>query len=261
LGSPVVEVSPDRLFLDDGQSLEFDTLLVAVGRTPRTRGLGLAPAGVATDTNGFIDVDSQLRTSNPRVWAAGDVTAHPQFTHVAGVHGATAASNALLGLRRKVDLARLPRVTFTQPELAAVGVSTHQISRRHRLVTWDHSQLDRAVTDDDTAGFARLVADRRGRIVGATVVGPRAGETLGELALAISQNLRISDLAATMHPYPTYNDAVWNAATEDYFESLSKATTQAMLGRWIGLGRWLGSRNPRLRSRRPGRTTRHGSAR
>lgn len=257
-GNPVVEISPGHIVLRDGQTLEFDTVLMAVGRAPRTRGLGLEHAGVNLDARGFIVVDAHLRTSNSRIWAAGDVTGYPQFTHVAGVHGATAASNAVLGIRRKAHLTGLPRVTFTQPELAAVGADTGQPPRGHRVVTSDHSILDRAIADSDTAGFAKLVVDRRGRIVGATVVGPRAGETIGELALAVKQNVRISDLAATMHPYPTYNDAVWNAATEDYFEALERPSTQAVLGTWMSLGKWSSSRWRRLKSHLPGRTAHRG---
>jgi pyruvate/2-oxoglutarate dehydrogenase complex dihydrolipoamide dehydrogenase (E3) component len=118
-----------RLLIDDGSEVAFDRLLVAVGRRPRTPDLALALAGVELGDHVHIIVDDALRTTNPRIWAAGDVTGHPQHTHVAGVHGSLAASNAVLGLRRKVDLSAIPRVTFTQPEVAAVG------NRRRRTAT------------------------------------------------------------------------------------------------------------------------------
>lgn len=195
-------------------SVRVDAILVAVGRRPRTAALGLEQAGVQVDERGHIMVNDRLQTSNPRIWAAGDLTGYPQFTHTAGVHGSTAASNAILGLRRKVDTATIPRVTFTQPEVAAFGVSPEQGAAGGGLTVRDvhHDHVDRAIAEDLTRGITRLVLDRRGRVVGATVVGPRAGETLAELVLAARHGLRARDLAAAMHAYPTYADGVWKAA-------------------------------------------------
>ncbi len=107
--------SADRHLLD-AAPCAVDAILVAVGRRPRTADLGLEQAGVDIDERGYVVVNDRLQTSNPRIWAAGDLTGHPQFTHTAGVHASTAASNAILGLRRTVDTATIPRVTFTQPE-------------------------------------------------------------------------------------------------------------------------------------------------
>ncbi|MEO6882212.1 MAG: FAD-dependent oxidoreductase [Mycobacteriaceae bacterium] len=201
--------------LSDGTTVAVTDVLVAAGRTPRTSGLGLAARGVELDRRGFVVVDDTLRTTNPRIWAAGDVTAVSRFTHTAGVHGSTAASNAVLGLRRKVDDSAVPRVTFTHPEVAAVG-------RRHgsTVRTVAHTHTDRAIAEGDTGGFARLVLDRRGRVVGATVVGPRAGETLAELTLAVRTGVAARTLAATTHPYPTWGDAPWTAAVAQVQNSL-----------------------------------------
>ena len=193
-----------------------DAVLAAAGRRARTAGLGLPAAGVRTRSDGTIEVDARLRTSNPRIFAAGDVTGHPAFTHVAGVHASTAVTNALLGLRRSAPTATLPRVTFTHPELAAVGRATSPADR-----TLSMSDVDRAVIDGDTAGFARIATGRRGHIVGATVVGPRAGEVLAELTLAVHHGLRLRDLAVSTHPYPTYGDVVWNAAIAAVTEQLT----------------------------------------
>ncbi len=202
--------------LADGRRIAADRVLVAAGRRPDTRGLGLDAAGVATGEGGFVTVDARLRTTNPRIWAAGDVTGHPPFTHVAGVHGSTAASNAVLGLRRAAQVTAIPRVTFTSPEVASVG--QRQGTTVH--TRW-HDEVDRAVTEGRTAGFTRLVLDRRGRIVGATVVGPRAGETLAELTLAVRRGLRARDLAGVMHPYPTWGDGPWNAAVAEVRSQLA----------------------------------------
>lgn len=215
------------LRLQDGSYVDYDELLVAVGRAPRTTGMGLPAAGVEVDMWGFVVVDKHLRTTNRHIWAAGDLTGHPQFTHTAGVHGSLAASNAVLGLRRNVDTSTTPRVTFTHPEVAAVGVSTGEAQTRTdlTLLEWGNEHLDRAVIEGSTGGFARLVVDGKGRVLGATVVGPRAGETLGELTLAIKHGLRTRDLAGTTHAYPTYSDGPWNAAIADVRTRLNRPAT------------------------------------
>ncbi len=197
-----------------GTSIDFDQVLIAVGRAPRTRDIGLAQAGVDFDDRGYVRVDAQLRTTSPRIWAAGDVTGHPAFTHVAGVHGSLAASNAVLGLRRTVDLRAIPRVTYTQPEIASVGIPTGDPNQGLTVRTIQHRDADRAVVEGEQTGFTRLLLDRKGLVVGGTIVGPRAGESLAELVLAISQKLRGRDLAGAIHAYPTYSDGVWKAAIE-----------------------------------------------
>ena len=202
------------LQLADGARVEFDALLVATGRRPRTDGLGLETAGVLLGVDGTARVDAHLRTTNPRIWAAGDVTGHPQYTHTAGVHGTVAAFNAFLGPLRRVDSRGEPRVTFTRPEVAAVGRSS--AGRGGTVISWPHDKLDRGIAEGATAGFTRLMIDRRGRVVGATVVGPRAGETIGELAVAVAQKLTTSALAGVTHPYPTHSDGAWNAAVADF---------------------------------------------
>ncbi len=247
-GAPVVEVKSVAdsgvLVLGDGNRVEFDRLLVSVGRRPGTRGLGLDRAGVELDERGYVRVDSRLRTTNPDIWAAGDVTGHAQFTHTAGVNGSLAASNAVLGLRRRVDTTTVPRVTFTDPEVAAVGVGTETAATDPDLhvVVRDHAHLDRAVAESDVHGFTKLVVDAKGRILGATLVGPRAGETLGELSVAVRHGMRTRDLAGTTHAYPTYNDGAWNASVDDIQARLRRpamARTISVLS--TGRRRWVRS--------------------
>lgn len=214
--------------LGDGGVVGVDAVLVAIGRHPRTSSLGLDVAGVELDDRGYVRVDARLRTSNRRIWAAGDLTGHPQFTHTAGVHGALVAANAVLGLRRQVDVATVPRVTFTQPEVAAVGVGLARARGRGLTVrTVPHAHVDRAVADQRTTGFTRLVLDGRGRVVGATIVGPRAGESLAEVVLATRHGLRSRDLAASTHAYPTYGDGVWAAAVAELQSGLTTGVTLA----------------------------------
>ncbi|MEJ7647442.1 MAG: FAD-dependent oxidoreductase [Nakamurella sp.] len=221
-----------------GGRVEFDQLLVLAGRRPRTAGLGLESVGVELDEAGWIRVDSHLRTSAAQLWAAGDITGAPLFTHTAGVHGTIAAINALLGPVRSVRTAGEPRVTFTRPEVAAVGVPTAGA----RTVQVRHDELDRAVTEGEVAGFSRLAVGRRGRIIGATVVGPRAGETIGELALAVGQQLTTGDLAGVTHPYPTWSDGAWNAAVADYRSRLGTPVASRLTGLLMRLRRWWVSR-------------------
>ncbi|MDO8732667.1 MAG: FAD-dependent oxidoreductase [Actinomycetota bacterium] len=211
--------------------IDFDRLLVAVGRTPNTSSLELDAVGVHRDERGYVIVDAALRTSNRRIWAAGDLTGHPQFTHTAGVHGSLAASNAVLGLRRKAEVRAIPRVTFTDPEVASVGTATwgRPPGSNTALFTRQHELVDRAVTHDDTDGFACLAMDHHGRIQGATLVGPRAGESLGELTLAVRKGLRTRDIAGTMHPYPTYADGAWNAAIDATKAQLERPWTRRAL--------------------------------
>ncbi|MGV8896314.1 MAG: dihydrolipoyl dehydrogenase family protein [Rhodoglobus sp.] len=218
--SAVAATSTDHLSgtvtLDDGQVLRFDRLVAALGRRPETSTLDLAAAGVTTDEAGYVRVDAALRTDNPRIVAAGDITGMPQFTHIAGVNGSVAATNAILGLRRKAETRVIPRVTFTSPEVAAVGIEASAADPlRHRVYTQQHSHSDRAITEQSTSGFTQIVVEKSGRIVGGTIVGPRAGETVGELALAVQSKLSTSSVASTIHPYPTYNDPLWNAAVSD----------------------------------------------
>jgi pyruvate/2-oxoglutarate dehydrogenase complex dihydrolipoamide dehydrogenase (E3) component len=230
-GAEVTAVRPDGsawvAVLADDFEIGFDSVLVTVGRRPRTSSLGLEVAGVELDERGFVRVDPQLRTTNPRIWAAGDLTGHPQFTHTAGVHGSLAAGNAILGLRRRVELATIPRVTFTQPEVAAVGVSLEQARIQGLTVrTVAHVHVDRAIAEQQTAGFSRLILDRRGRVVGATIVGPRAGESLPEVVLAARHGLRARDVVSATHAYPTYADGVWKAAIEQVHAQLNGAATR-----------------------------------
>lgn len=224
--------------LTDGTTVLFDRVLAAAGRRARVDGLGLEAAGVALTDHGDIAVDDTLATSNPRIRAVGDVTPLPRFTHTAGYFGSVAASNAALGLFRRADGAGVPRVTFTAPEVGAIGVSPDDArARGWTVVTQPHHDLDRAIADGEPTGSTTLVADPRGRLRGALVIGPRAGEVLGELTTAIGAGLSIRDLASTMHAYPTYADGAWNGAVQSAQKGLASGPVAfgiRMLRRWHG---------------------------
>lgn len=232
---------PGTIKVDDGsgtKEIGYDVLLIAVGRRPRSDGLGLETAGVDLD-RGFVTVDAQLRTTNPRIWAAGDITPHPQFTHVAGSNGSLAASNAVLGVRRKTDVSAVPRVMFTDPEVAAVGAASwdEDAANAPHTVTREHAEVDRAIAEGRTDGFARLVLGSRGGVIGGTVVGPRAGESLAEITLAVRHGLTATDLAASTHPYPTYGDGVANAAIAVVQKRLASPAVRLAMKALVGLRR------------------------
>jgi pyruvate/2-oxoglutarate dehydrogenase complex dihydrolipoamide dehydrogenase (E3) component len=227
-----VERSADggaRLVVErDGQeqTIAYDQLLVAVGRRPDVAALGLGAASVELDDRGAVAVDARLRTSNPRIYAGGDVTMLLPFTHTASTHGATVVQNALFGLRRAVDHERIPWVTFTSPEVARVGLSIaearERFGHRARVRTASHEQLDRAVAGGDTEGFATLVGDPKGRIVGATVVGPRAGETIGEIVAWMANDAKLSSIVRSTHAYPTWNEDLTAASLEELQAGLAR---------------------------------------
>lgn len=230
LGRRVHRFETGAALLDDGTRVEADQVLVATGRRSRTADLGCETVGVALAGNGDVVVDDRLRTTNPRIWAAGDLTGYPPYTHLAGMHGAVVAANAVLGLRRSASAVPAPRVTYTDPEVAAVGISVAEAEKAgHRVVTLSHDHVDRAIAERRTDGFTRLVLDRRGRLRGAVVVSPRAGETISEATLAVQQRLSVGALTACTHPYPGFSDGLWNAAIAEYQRSLARPVTRRVI--------------------------------
>jgi pyruvate/2-oxoglutarate dehydrogenase complex dihydrolipoamide dehydrogenase (E3) component len=203
-------------------------LLLAAGRAPNTEGLGLDAAGIAATPRG-ITVDARLRTTNPRVLALGDVAGGPQFTHVAGYHAGIAIRNILFGLPGKVDYRALPWVTYTDPEIAQVGLTetaARAAGHAAKAITVPLSGNDRAVAEGATEGFVKLVLGARGRILGGTIVAPHAGETIGLIGLAIHRNLGPAALAGMIAPYPTVAEAVKRAAGAHFTPSLFGARTR-----------------------------------
>ncbi|MBO0594972.1 FAD-dependent oxidoreductase [Nesterenkonia sp. E16_7] len=260
----LIRQSPDRqgsadqnpagslIITSAGRELEAEVILVATGRTPRSASLGLEHLGVDLDERGQVLVDDSMRTSNRSVWAAGDVTTHPKFTHLAGVHASTAASNAVLGLRRSISQT-VPRITYTSPEVATVGL-TEATGPGMTTSTVSLEDTDRAVTEESREGFVRLVIDRRGRILGGTIVGPRAGESLGELSLAVAQKMTTRQLAGVTHAYPTYNDALWNAAVVHARQALGSPVVKTLTRGLAAVARYRDTRGEQTRTqdRAPG---------
>jgi len=196
----------------DGRRVEGDEIFVATGRRPLTEGLDLERAGVER-RDGAVSVDRSLRSSAPTVWAAGDVTGGPQFTHVADYMAKTVLRNALFPFSSKVDYSAVPRVTYTDPEVAHVGLGREEAEARGgRTYSYGLSDLDRAIVDGTDRGFVKITADRKGRVLGATILAHGAGDLLQPLVLAIEHDLSLSDLSDTIFPYPTMVEGVKRAA-------------------------------------------------
>lgn len=216
---------------DGPKTVAFDRILVAAGRRPRTDGLGLAAAGIEVDRQGAVVVDDRLRTTAPGIYAAGDVTARLPFTHVAAHHARIATVNALFGTRRRVD-ETIPWVTFTDPEVARVGLTEGEARERWGaravVARSDYAALDRAITEGEPHGFAILVANPRGRLVGATIAAPSGGEAIAELTARIKRGDKIATVSETVHAYPTLAEGPARAADEHLRERYSKPGYRAL---------------------------------
>jgi pyruvate/2-oxoglutarate dehydrogenase complex dihydrolipoamide dehydrogenase (E3) component len=196
-----------------------DALLVAAGRTPNVEGLGLESAGVRVARDGSgVEVDDRLRTSNRRIFAAGDVCSRWKFTHAADAMARIVVQNALLPIGRRASALVIPWCTYTDPEVAHVGIGEDDARARPRTFTTRvaSADVDRAVLDSigDDEGYLDVRADARsGRVLGATWVGRHAGENIAEVVLAMTAGLSLGAVDATIHPYPTRADALRRAAS------------------------------------------------
>jgi pyruvate/2-oxoglutarate dehydrogenase complex dihydrolipoamide dehydrogenase (E3) component len=199
------------------ESIAGEQLLVAAGRTPNVEGLGLEAAGVAFDHRG-VGVDDRLRTTNPRIFAVGDVCTRHRFTHVADAHARLVVANALFfGIGGgKASRLVIPWTTYSSPEVAHVGLHEREAAaagHRVRTITVPLRDVDRAVLDGQEAGFFRVhLRDGTDRILGATLVAEHAGEMIGEIALAMTAGLGLARIGETIHPYPTQIEVFRKAA-------------------------------------------------
>lgn len=213
-------------------------LLVAAGRRPNIEGLNLEAAGVSAGPRG-IETDRRLRTSNRRIYAIGDVNGRFPFTHAAGYHGGIVLRNALFRLPAKVDDRAMPWVTYTDPELAQVGMSEAAARAERGQVTvlrWPFHDNDRAQAERKTHGFVKAVVDRGGRILGAAIVGPHAGELLQPWCLAIANGLKIGAMAGVIAPYPTLGEVNKRVAGSYYLPKLFSERTRKIVRFLLKLG-------------------------
>jgi len=211
-------------FIQDGaeQRLDGTHLLIAAGRRANVAGLGLENAGIEFSARG-IDVNARLKTTNRKVFAIGDVAGGAQFTHVAGYQAGIVIRNALFRLPAKVDYRAVPRVTYSSPELAQVGLTEAQAKQQYgdvRVLQSSFEGNDRARAERQNKGFIKVVTTTKGRILGAGMVGPHAGELIQTWVLALSKNMKIGDMASMIAPYPTLGEISKQTAGSFFTPSL-----------------------------------------
>jgi mercuric reductase len=201
-----------------GSKKEFraDQVLMALGRTPNTASMGLEHLDVELDERGAIVVDEYLQSSNPMIFAAGDVTQHPEFVYVAAAGASKAAQNAISETKAPLDLSVVPSVIFTEPQIATVGMTEAEAKRQGyavRVTSLDLEHVARARAERNTKGFIRLVADEKtNRLLGAHILAPAAGEVIQTATLAVKFGLTIQDLTDTLFPYLTQVEGLKLAA-------------------------------------------------
>jgi pyruvate/2-oxoglutarate dehydrogenase complex dihydrolipoamide dehydrogenase (E3) component len=224
-----VETGP-VVHLEDGGRIEGSHLLIAAGRRPNVQGLNLDAAGIAHGPQG-IRVDARLRTTNPKIYAIGDVIGGPQFTHAAGHQAGIVLRNILFKLPAKVDYKALPWCTYTDPELAWVGLSEEAARAQGpiRVLRWPFAENDRARAEGGIDGLVKVIATPKGRILGAGIAGPQAGELIQTWVLAISQGIKLGAVAGMIAPYPTRGEASKRAAGSFFAPMLFGARTRGLV--------------------------------
>jgi pyruvate/2-oxoglutarate dehydrogenase complex dihydrolipoamide dehydrogenase (E3) component len=216
-------------------AVEADAILVGYGRAPNVDGLGLEAAGVEYDARHGVKVDDRLRTTNKRIYAAGDVCLKHKFTHTADATARIVIQNALFWGRRKLSALTVPWCTYTDPEVAHVGLYEHEAAERGVAVntfTKPFKDNDRALAEGEDEGFVRVhVAKGSDRIVGATLVGRHAGDMISEVSVAMAGKIGLGTLAGVIHPYPTLAEAIKGVG--DMYNRTRLTPRTAGLLRWI----------------------------
>jgi pyruvate/2-oxoglutarate dehydrogenase complex dihydrolipoamide dehydrogenase (E3) component len=205
-------------------------LLIAAGRAANVEGLGLEAAGVRLD-QGRLVVDDRLRTTNRNIYAIGDAAGGYQFTHVAEHHAGIVLRQAIFRMAWAKPSSVVPWCTYTDPELARVGLSETEARQRgvaHRVYRFAFEEIDRARAEDETEGFAKIVTNPKGRLLGAAIVGAHAGELIAEYVLALSKGMHASDLTGVIHAYPTLAQINRRVADQRLKEGLTPSSK-----RWI----------------------------
>ena len=216
----------------DGTStaLAGSHLLLAAGRSANVEGLGLDAAGVRVD-NGRIVADERLRTTNSRIYVVGDAAGGYQFTHLAEHHAGIVLRHAIFRMRWAKPSPVVPWCTYTDPELARVGLSETEAKQRgvaHRVYRFAFDEIDRARAEGETDGFAKIVTEPGGKLLGAAIVGPHAGELIAEYALALTKGMSAKDLTGVIHAYPTLAQINRRVADQRLKEGLTPSSK-----RWI----------------------------
>jgi mercury(II) reductase len=233
-GEKIADLATD----DVRTSVAVDAILTGTGRLPNVQGLDLERAGVAYDEKEGIRVDDFLRTSNARIYAAGDVCLEDKFTHVADATARIAVQNALFLGRKRLSALTIPWCTYTDPEIAHVGLYVIEAQERGipvKTYTVPMHEVDRAIADGETTGFVKIhVREKTDRILGATIVARHAGDMINEITLAMVAGIGLGTLARVIHAYPTQAEAIKKAA-DAYSRSRLTPRAKKWLARWLAL--------------------------
>jgi len=218
---------------DKTLTVEADEILIALGRSPNVEGLNLKAAGVVYEKKG-VKTDEYLQTTASNIYAIGDVIGGYLFTHVAAYHAGIAVRNALVPIRRKkVDYRVVPWVTFTDPEAARIGLTEEEAMQQEKqikVIRFPWHEIDRAQTEGELEGFIKLILAQKGdKLLGAHIVGGRAGELLGELSLAMQHHLGLQAILGTIHAYPTLSTGIQQTAFEAYLESTALSNARKFI--------------------------------
>lgn len=224
-----------KIEFEDGKPITGSHLLVAAGRAPNVEGLELEKGGVTYDRRG-IETDAALRTSNKRVYAAGDIAAGKGgLTHAAGFHAGALIKNlyfmppGLGGIFAKATTNRMPAVIYTQPELGTIGAGPDEAAK---TLHFDFDENDRAIAERQTLGGVKLYLDQKSKIIGASVVGEQAGEMINTISLVMAGGLKLSQISGMISPYPTRTEAVKRAASSHFTEAVFGPKAKALSGFW-----------------------------
>jgi pyruvate/2-oxoglutarate dehydrogenase complex dihydrolipoamide dehydrogenase (E3) component len=221
-----------------GQKSEVraDAILVGGGRTPNVEGLNLEAAGVTYHAKQGVHVNDRLQTSNPKIYAAGDICSGYKFTHLSDAHARIVIQNALFFGRAKASALILPWCTYTDPEIAQVSLYEHEAQKQGiaiDTIRQDLAHVDRAVLDGETAGFVKVhLAKGKGKILGATIVAAHAGDLISEITLAMTSKLGAGMLAKTIHPYPTQAEAIKKVG-DAYNRTRLTPFVKALFQKWL----------------------------
>ncbi|MDT8282327.1 MAG: FAD-dependent oxidoreductase, partial [Gammaproteobacteria bacterium] len=218
-----------KVTLKDGTKLEAEALLVAIGRRPVVDTLNLEKARVDFDARG-IKVNRKMQCSNRKIFACGDVTGEMPLTHVAELQAGIVIANLIFKMPKKISYDVIPAVIYTDPEVAQVGITVEQCERlkNGEIHQFKIDQLDRAVTDNNKHGVAKILTDK-GRIVGAHIIAPHAGELIHELALAVQEKMKVSKITSLVHAYPSYSQLNKRLAGQYYKDRLFSPMTRKLV--------------------------------
>lgn len=221
-----------RVTLQDGEEIRGSHLLMATGRAPGVADLGLDEAGIQYSRSG-VEVDSRLRTTNKRVFAIGDAKGGLMFTHLAGYDAGIVIRNILFKLPTKANYSAIPWVTYTDPELSQVGLTEAQAKEQYgdaiKVVQWEYAENDRARAERITSGLIKVVAGKRGKILGAGIAGTGAGEIIQPWQIAVAKGYKMADMAGIISPYPTLSEISKRAAGSYFTDRLFSPRTRKIV--------------------------------